>query len=53
MYSYDPLSGVPAAEHHLVLGGETHIWSEQTDAVNLDDLVNASPPSALLSMLER
>lgn len=36
MYSYDPLSGVPANETHLVIGGETHIWSEMTDTVNLD-----------------
>lgn len=39
MYSYDPLAGVPANATHLVLGGETHIWSEQTDAVNLDRMV--------------
>ncbi|KAK0797405.1 Glucosamine-6-phosphate isomerase (Glucosamine-6-phosphate deaminase) (GNPDA) (GlcN6P deaminase) [Friedmanniomyces endolithicus] len=39
MYSYDPLSGVPANLTHLVLGGEAHIWSEQTDPVNLDQMV--------------
>ena len=39
MYSYDPLSGVPKDLQHLVLGGETHIWSEQTDTVNLDPMV--------------
>ncbi|KAK4574136.1 Glucosamine-6-phosphate isomerase (Glucosamine-6-phosphate deaminase) (GNPDA) (GlcN6P deaminase) [Recurvomyces mirabilis] len=39
MYSYDPLSGVPANATHLVLGGEAHIWSEQTDSVNLDQMV--------------
>jgi hexosaminidase len=39
MYSYDPLAGVPANETHLVIGGETHIWSEQTDSVNLDRMV--------------
>ncbi|KFY42441.1 hypothetical protein V495_04521 [Pseudogymnoascus sp. VKM F-4514 (FW-929)] len=38
-YSYDPLSGVPAAQQHLVLGGEVHMWSQQTDSVNVDDLV--------------
>ncbi|WPH04861.1 putative cytochrome 52A4 [Acrodontium crateriforme] len=38
-YSYDPLSGVPANSTHLVLGGEGHTWSEQTDQVNLDALV--------------
>jgi hexosaminidase len=40
MYSYDPLNNVPADQQHLVLGGETHIWSEQTDAVNLDETVS-------------
>ncbi|KAG9671044.1 putative cytochrome 52A4, partial [Aureobasidium melanogenum] len=36
MYAYDPLNGVPANLTHLVLGGEVHIWSEQTDPVNVD-----------------
>ncbi|KAI6791214.1 putative cytochrome 52A4 [Hortaea werneckii] len=39
MYSYDPLNGIPENATHLVLGGETHIWSEQTDAVNLEYMV--------------
>ncbi|KUJ23955.1 putative cytochrome 52A4 [Mollisia scopiformis] len=39
VYSYDPLGGVPANQTHLVQGGEVHIWSEQTDPVNLDDMV--------------
>ena len=39
MYSYDPLGGVPENSTHLVLGGEAHIWSEQTDTVNLDQMV--------------
>lgn len=39
IYSYDPLSGVPPNATHLVLGGEVHMWSEQTDGVNLDDTV--------------
>jgi hexosaminidase len=39
IYSYDPLAGVPENSKHLVLGGEVHIWSEQTDPVNLDDMV--------------
>lgn len=38
MYSYDPLSGVPENSTHLVLGGEAHMWSEQTDPVNLDQM---------------
>jgi len=39
MYSYDPLDGVPEDLQHLVLGGEAHIWSEQTDPVNLHQMV--------------
>lgn len=39
MYSLDPLSGVSPEHEHLVVGGECHIWSEQTDAVNLDTIV--------------
>ncbi|KAH9832125.1 glycoside hydrolase family 20 protein [Teratosphaeria destructans] len=39
MYDYDPLAGIPSNLSHLVLGGETHIWSEQTDSVNLDTKV--------------
>jgi hexosaminidase len=39
VYSYDPLAGVPANQTSLVIGGEVHIWSEQTDPVNLDDMV--------------
>lgn len=39
MYSYDPHSGVPTSDQHLVIGGEAHIWAEQTDPVNLDRMV--------------
>ncbi|KAF2478159.1 uncharacterized protein BDR25DRAFT_338804 [Lindgomyces ingoldianus] len=39
IYSYDPLSGVPPSLHHLVLGGEAHMWAEQTDPVNLDRMI--------------
>lgn len=39
IYSYDPLAGVPPNATHLVLGGEVHMWSEQTDGVNLDDMI--------------
>jgi hexosaminidase len=39
IYSYDPLSGVPEENQHLVLGGEAHMWAEQTDPVNLDRMV--------------
>ena len=47
MYSYDPLQGVPKDLQHLVIGGETHIWSEQTDTVNLDKMVRKCPSSSL------
>ena len=39
IYSYDPLFGIPPNATHLVLGGEVHMWSEQTDGVNLDDMI--------------
>ena len=39
MYSLDPLAGIPEELSHLVVGGEAHIWSEQTDTVNLDRMV--------------
>lgn len=35
IYSYDPLESIPDHLQHLVIGGETHIWSEQTDEVDL------------------
>lgn len=44
MYSYDPLTGVAENATHLVLGGETHIWSEQTDSVNLHQAVRLYTP---------
>ena len=36
VYSYDPLNGIPANATNLVLGGEVHMWTEQTDEINLD-----------------
>ncbi|KAH7392371.1 glycoside hydrolase superfamily [Phaeosphaeria sp. MPI-PUGE-AT-0046c] len=38
-FSYDPLSSIPAHLQHLVIGGEAHMWSEQTDPVNVDQMV--------------
>ena len=39
MYAYDPLSGVPANQSHMVLGGEASIWSEQADGVSVDGII--------------
>lgn len=39
IYSYDPLHGIPANSTQLVLGGEVHLWTEQTDSVNLDSMI--------------
>lgn len=36
IYSYNPLKGVQAELHHLIIGGEVHLWSELTDSVTLD-----------------
>ncbi len=36
IYTYDPLAGIPAELTSLVVGGEVHMWAEQTDAVDLD-----------------
>lgn len=39
IYSYDPLAGVPSAQQHLVIGGEAHMWSQQVDPMNVDQMV--------------
>jgi hexosaminidase len=39
MYTYDPTAGLTAEQSALVLGGETAVWSEQTDASNVDTLM--------------
>lgn len=38
-YSYDPLGSVPKSLQHLVVGGEAHMWAEQTDPVNVDRMI--------------
>ncbi|OAL43864.1 hypothetical protein IQ07DRAFT_649668 [Pyrenochaeta sp. DS3sAY3a] len=38
-YSYDPLNGVSDELQHLVIGGEAHMWAEQTDVVNVERMV--------------
>ncbi|KAJ4303652.1 Glucosamine-6-phosphate isomerase (Glucosamine-6-phosphate deaminase) (GNPDA) (GlcN6P deaminase) [Kalmusia sp. IMI 367209] len=39
VYSYDPLASVPTSLQHLVIGGEAHMWAEQTDPVNVDRMI--------------
>ncbi len=39
MYVYDPLANITADVQHLIEGGEVHMWTEQTDPVNLDSRV--------------
>ncbi|XPS69022.1 Beta-N-acetylhexosaminidase [Ascochyta lentis] len=39
VYSKDPYEGVPEHLQHLVIGGEVHMWGEQTDSANLDQMV--------------
>jgi len=37
IYAYEPLKDIPKYQQHLVLGGEVHMWGEQTDGMNLDN----------------
>jgi hexosaminidase len=39
IYVYDPYVNITADVQHLIEGGEVHMWSEQTDPVNLDGRV--------------
>jgi len=39
IYSYNPLANIPSSNQHLVLGGEVHLWAEQTDPSNLDQML--------------
>ena len=34
--AYDPLKGIPEEKHHLIIGGEVHLWTELTDSMTLD-----------------
>ncbi|ETN39840.1 uncharacterized protein HMPREF1541_06066 [Cyphellophora europaea CBS 101466] len=36
MYMFDPLQGIPEHLHAGIEGGETLMWSEQTDGIDLD-----------------
>lgn len=39
IYSYDPLFNLTNEEAALVIGGEVHLWSEQTDQHNIDQML--------------
>jgi hexosaminidase len=39
IYVYDPYVNITSDVQHLIEGGEVHMWSEQTDPVNLDTRV--------------
>jgi hypothetical protein len=39
IYSYDPLFNLTSEEASLILGGEIHLWSEQTDQHNIDRML--------------
>lgn len=39
IYSKDPYEGVPEHLQHLVVGGEVHMWGEQTDVINLEPML--------------
>lgn len=39
IYVYDPYVNITEDVRHLIEGGEVHMWSEQTDPVNLDGRV--------------
>jgi hexosaminidase len=36
IYIYDPLVNITADLQHLIEGGEVHLWTEQTDPVDMD-----------------
>ncbi|KAJ7162970.1 beta-hexosaminidase [Mycena filopes] len=37
-YTFNPLANISAAQAHLVLGGQQLLWTEQSDAQNLDSI---------------
>ena len=39
MYIYNPLNGIPVELQSLLVGGETHMWSELVDPVNMDQMI--------------
>jgi hypothetical protein len=43
MYSFDPYASLTEDQHSLVLGGESLLWTEQSDPNNLDAIVWCVP----------
>lgn len=39
IYSFDPFAGVADSQRHLVLGGQTSLWAEQTDEQNVESVI--------------
>lgn len=39
IYSFDPFALLDPRQHHLVLGGEALLWTEQAGPENLDSIV--------------
>ncbi|KAJ6455070.1 beta-hexosaminidase [Mycena vitilis] len=38
-YTFNPLANISTSQAHLVLGGQQLLWTEQSDAQNLDSIV--------------
>ncbi|KAF8158430.1 beta-hexosaminidase [Crassisporium funariophilum] len=38
-YSFNPLAGLTEDQHHLVIGGQQLLWTEQSSPTNLDNVV--------------
>jgi hexosaminidase len=36
VYTYDPFDQIPEENRELIVGGEVHLWCEQTDNITLD-----------------
>jgi hexosaminidase len=36
VYTYDPFEGILKEQRGLIVGGEVHLWCEQTDSITLD-----------------
>jgi hexosaminidase len=36
VYTYDPFDQIPEENKELIVGGEVHLWCEQTDSITLD-----------------